>query len=126
MSMGGFFYSINMDPVKLKPLSDQLVLSGKALMKFVTDGNNAAREDRARERSLERLPRQSNSATPAPQPNHNLTKLKLLLYNEGEDLSFYLTRFERISNISKWDNAQKAIQLASLLKDKTLEIFFYL
>ena len=96
MSMGGFFYSINMDPVKLKPLSDQLVLSGKALMKFVTDGNNAAREDRARERSLERLPRQSNSATPAPQPNHNLTKLKLLLYNEYTRIFNAWTQYAKI------------------------------
>ena len=114
---------MNMDPDKLKQLSDQLGLSGPDLLTFVSVENKAAREDRARERSLERFRLENNSATPAPQANHNLTKLKLLPYNEGEDLSSYLTRFERIANVYKWDDAQKAIQLASLLKDKTLEIY---
>ena len=46
---------MNMDPDKLKQISDQLGLSGKDLLKFVSDENNAARyenkaarEDRAR------------------------------------------------------------------------------
>ena len=106
--MAGFIFTMNMDPDKLKQISDQLGLSGKDLLTFASDENNAAREDRARERSLERFRLENNSATPAPQANHNLTKLKLLPYNEGEDLSSYLTRFERIANVYKWDDAQKA------------------
>ena len=92
---------MNMDPDKLKQLSDQLDLSGTDLLTFVSVENKAAREDRAREHSIERFGLENNSATPAPQAYHNLTKLKLLLYNEGEDLSSYLTRFERIANVYK-------------------------
>ena len=118
------FTMSHIDPDKLKAISQQLNLTGEDLLEFITSENALSRDERARERSLERLKiEQSNSAAAAPVSEPNINKLKLLPYNEGDDLSAYLTRFERISVVYKWDNFRKAIQLGSLLQDKALQIY---
>ena len=114
---------MNIDPEKLKAISQQLDLTGKDLLTFLTNENKLSRDERARDRSLERLRIEQNSNVTVPASEPNLNKLKLLPYNEGDDLSAYLTRFERVAVVYKWDSFRKAIQLASLLQDKALQIY---
>ena len=114
---------MNIDPEKLKAISQQLDLTGKDLLTFLTNENKLSRDERARDRSLERLRIEQNSNVTVPASEPTLNKLKLLPYNEGDDLSAYLTRFERVAVVYKWDSFRKAIQLASLLQDKALQIY---
>ena len=56
-------------------------------------------------------------------PHDIVSKPSLPLYREGEDISTYLTRFERIASLLNIDQDTYAVRLASLLTGKCVEIY---
>ena len=119
--------SVNLD--NLAGISKSTGITGADLLDFVKEQNALAREERTIEREEAQAARQfiidqqSQPAAVAPVPQPDICKVKLLPYRETDDLTAYLTRFERVADLYKWDDARKAIQIASLLQGRALSIY---
>ena len=117
---------MSLDADKIAQLGETLGITGKELLEFIREENNKAREERALDRAEKQAERehqlaQSNRVSQVPEPS--LGNLKLLPYKEGDDISAYFTRFERIAAIYKWNDSHMALQLGSLLEDRALSIY---
>ena len=129
-----------------------LGLSGEDLLGFITSKETEAlqREERLEKRNKEkeepemqkaRLEREeatkkrehelalatlqansSNNASPAPL-TVTIDQTRPLPYKEGDDITAYIDRFERIATMLKWEKADWAVRLGSLLQGKALGIF---
>ena len=85
------------------------------------------REEREKEREFElaklQLTKDVTKTTPQPSQDSSVRGPKLPAYVEGEDIAAYLTRFERIAQLLKVDNATYAVRLGSLLTGKAAELY---
>ena len=105
--------SVSVDPDKINQLSTTLDLKGKELLEFIKSENDKTRNDRARDRSLERIKLEQREAerqhelavcaakSLTPNDDPYINRLKLLPFTHADDLSSYLTRFERITSLYK-------------------------
>ena len=64
----------------------------------------------------------SNNSSPAPL-TVTIDQTRPLPYKEGDDITAYIDRFERIATMLKWEKADWAVRLGSLLQGKALGIF---
>jgi hypothetical protein len=135
------------DLASLKAFGTELGLTGSELAAFIEKQQQVARDERARERDrdkeieVEKLKAvqrekdrehefklaelQASSGTPV-QPSCRSCKdtLKPPVFNDGEDVSAYIIRFERIAALLKWDKQTHwPVQLGSLLKGRALSIY---
>ena len=113
-----------MDPDKIARIGKSLGLTGQPLADYILKAEE--REERARERSLERATlrvRELEATRPQAPSGPQISSLKMIPFKDGDDLTSYLTRFERVADLSGWDDKKKAICLCSLLQDKALNIF---
>ena len=130
--------SITFNIDQIPDLSDKLGLSGQQLLDFIKEQNNAAREERRLEREEAEAQREftisqrefiSNNPTaqaavaPPPQVEPEICPIKLLPLKDNDNLTAYLTRFERVATLYNWNDARKALQLANLLQGRALEIY---
>ena len=122
--------SISYDIDKIPELSTQLGLTGRELLDFIREQNNAAREERNLERVEAEAQRQFALAErehqianpPVATSEPDICPIKLLPLKDSDDVTAYLTRFERVSTLYKWDDTRKALQLANLLQGRALAI----
>ena len=128
-------------------------LTGKELVDFARDEREKfehhleleqrrQREDRQIEREREKEKREhekemkelelkiaqervrGNDSRSTPNPSASAKKMKLPVFNEKtDDLDSYLCRFERYAESVKWDRADWAIPLSTLLTGKALEVY---
>ena len=132
-----------LDASALKALSESLNLSGEALLNYLSTQQEKEREervldrelkakeleDRAAERALEReriaagTSRSNPERIPQREEIRDNPKIKLLSFKDGDDLTAYLTRFERVAALYNWDDSTKALQLGSLLEGRSLTIY---
>ena len=119
--------SINLD--NIADISKATGLTGAELLNFVREQNALARDERTAEREEAQAARQFTidqqqvGAAAAPVPEPEICKIKLLPFRDNDDLTAYFTRFERVADVYNWNDARKAIQIASLLQGKALSIY---
>ena len=123
--------------------AEELGLVREDLVKFVFSQQASARDDRARERELEKakleleceerdkirnheleLARlQQNSAAYPHVLTDKVSLPKLPVFKEGDDINAFLVRFERIAELLKFSEDSFAVRLGSLLTGRALEIY---
>ena len=124
---------------QLMDLGKEVGLTGQALLDFVTERENIAREERARVRedkkreleilekqiALESIRKDNANSKGESEQHHSLTKPpKLPHFVEGKDnIDAYLERFERYASNQKWPRSSWAINLGALLQGKALEVY---
>ena len=121
---------ISLDVNAIKEIGEQLELEGSELRAFIIEQQEKIREDRTRERSLERqrlLAAQAASqhiAAPTPERTESIgPRVKLPPFKDQDDLTAYLTRFDRVAALCRWEDDTKALQLGSLLEGRALTIY---
>ena len=132
---------------ELKRMGSDLGLKGSELAKFITDQQESARIERASQREAEKSEREhasrmaDNAAKmaeielekerlskniPPTQPNFCYpvdVSCKPQPYKDGEDMTSFLIRFERIATLLKWEKSRWAVQLGMLLQGRALQTF---
>lgn len=131
---------------KFKAAGTSLGLKGNDLLDFITaqqvlkkDEDACIREDRARARSVERETRlheaklaeinleklklESGQNVPISAVSHCDHGSKPQPYRDGEDITSYLIRFERIAEMLKWNKVDYAVKLGLLLQGQALKIY---
>ena len=85
---------------------------------------NQTESERAREIRLAELQAGQADTPHTRNPTHSIFgNPKLPLFKDGDDLSSYLTRFERIATMLDVPRDQWAVSLGSLLSGKALEVY---
>ena len=73
---------------------------------------------------LELKDREGNGSTPSNANVIQAVKLKMPYFDERhDDLDTYLTRFERLARVQKWEEDTWGIRLGTLLRGKALEVY---
>ena len=111
---------------RISELSEALGVSGSELISFIKEQNDLARSERAAERAENQAARefalaQGTVSQTLPEPER--TTIKLLPLKDRDDITAYLTRFERVAAVYNWNDGRMAIQLANLLQDRALTIY---
>jgi len=123
----------------------KLELSGKQLQDFVASQQKLAREERAKEREIEKLkleneererkrshelqmaqlrqPRGSQSAEVEQIYLNPVEKPKLPTFKTDDDMANYLVRFERVAQLLGIDKSTYAVRIGSLLSGKAVDVY---
>ena len=135
----------------IKADGESLGLTGDDLRVFITEQQNLARDERARDRELEQLKLEtevtkakieadersairqheletirlnSNANHPASSEIRRFShKPKLPEFRDGDDMNSFLVRFERIATLLEMEESAYVIHLGSSLTGRALEIF---
>lgn len=117
----------------LKRFGESLGLIGTELGTFITEQQTIQREERDKERVLEKAKLDQEyrmaelQANNSPQPSsvtYKTPKITLPPFEDGDDISAYLSRFESIARQFQWPDEVYSVQLSSLLKNKrALDIY---
>ena len=91
-------------------------------------GREREREEKERERTEKERVREHEVRLlelrrEPPEPQLNITPPKLPIYRDGEDITAFLIRFERIAELIRLDVNLYAVHLGSLLSGKALAIY---
>ena len=136
-----------MDLSSLKSEAELLGLTGDGLTQYILSAQNYAREERAKERELERVAREreekdkereerakerehelelatlNSTSSQSSDPLDLAGKPKLPTYREGEDIGSFLTRFERIAKLLCVKKESYAVRLGTVLTGKCVDIY---
>ena len=128
----------------LKKQADILGLTGAEAAQYITEQKNIARDERQREREHDRLMRDQRNEMDKKKMEHeeemarieasrnapqvleavpNVARPTLPEYKDGEDISTYIIRFERVAALLNIPQAQYAVRLGSKLTGKAAEIY---
>ena len=76
-----------------------------------------------KEIQLETLRQQGGGSGSSRPVSVSLDTTKPVPYKDGEDITAYIIRFERIASMLGWDKDSWAVKLGSLLQGKALDVF---
>ena len=125
----------------LKRQAESMGLKGDAVANYIVHQQTAAREERAKERDFQRkqieadqekvrlahqldmAKLQSTNASITPLYSEGIVRPSLPVFKDGEDISSYLIRFERVADLLKISKDSYAVRLGSLLTGKAVEIY---
>ena len=125
-----------MDLSELIQLGERIGLEGSDLTAFVSEQQTKARDERKaqrdHERDLEQL--KLNTATALAAANNNnsqsnnntessVEKLRLPVYEDKDDISCFLIRFERVCQLVQVPNDSYAARLGASLRGKAAEVY---
>ncbi|XP_037784772.1 uncharacterized protein LOC119580748 [Penaeus monodon] len=122
--------------------AEALGLSGDALSDYVSKQQNIYREERAKERELQKLQieaenqkarlahelemtkiRANNDASITPVFGDDIVRPSLPVFHDSEDISLYLIRFERVADLLNLKKESYAVRLGSLLTGKAVYVY---
>ena len=83
-------------------------------------------EEKERYFNLEKLKIENSTDTTIPHSSHCHDFTKPQSFKDGEDITAYFIRFERIAEMLQWTPDTWAIKIATLLQGQALEIYFSL
>ena len=83
----------------------------------------AAAEEKQREREHEIRLLELRARAPSADPTDNCLKPKLPVFQDKDDITSYLIRFERIAGLLRIDRNSYAVRLGTLLTGRALRIF---
>nr|XP_027217520.1 uncharacterized protein LOC113810035 [Penaeus vannamei] len=125
----------------LKAQAEELGLKGNDIAQYVISQQTLAREERAKEREFQKeqleaekervklehelqMARLNNSDSSLnPVLFDGASRPSLPVFKDGEDITSYLIRFERIANLLNFKEETYAIRLGSLLTGKAVDIY---
>ncbi|XP_069995020.1 uncharacterized protein [Penaeus vannamei] len=126
----------------LKAQAEELGLKGNDIAQYVISQQTLAREERAKEREFQKeqleaekervklehelqMARLNNSSDSSLNPVlfDGASCPSLPVFKDGEDITSYLIRFERIANLLDFKEETYAIRLGSLLTGKAVDIY---
>ncbi|XP_063601110.1 uncharacterized protein LOC134777201 [Penaeus indicus] len=122
--------------------AETLGLSGDALSDYVSKQQNVYREERAKERELQKLQieaenqkvrlahelemtkiQANNNASITPVFSGDTVRPSLPVFHDSEDISLYLIRFERVADLLNIKKESYAVRLGSLLTGKAVDVY---
>ncbi|XP_047478945.1 uncharacterized protein LOC125032028 [Penaeus chinensis] len=122
--------------------AEALGLSGDALYDYVSKQQNIFREERTKERELQKLHieaenqkvrlahelemtkiRANNNASITLVFSDDTVRPSLPVFHDSEDISLYLIRFERVADLLNIKKESYAVRLGSLLTGKAVDVY---
>ena len=86
-----------------------------------------AQRARDHQLALAQIKGSDSGDSPSPVPvTVSIDQTRPLPYKDGEDITAYIERFERIAELLTWEKKEWAVRLGSLLQGKALSIFISL
>ena len=91
--------------------------------KLSTEKEKLLTERVDKEKQLETLRQQGGGSGSSRPVSVSLDTTKPVPYKDGEDITAYIIRFERIASMLGWNTDSWAVKLGSLLQGKALDVF---